>query len=216
RLAGEWRPGRRRGRVGGRGVFPGGAAEGAGDGREGAGAGSMMGLLKYGGGIPSTRLDGLQGDLGVPLPASTQWDIVHAVAANLAPAFDELIRQAAQGEVLHNDDTTVKILELMGQRGRHEAQVDPVEDGDATDGRRGLYTSGVVARRDGHRVALFFSGRRHAGENLAQVLNRRAEQLPPPIQMCDALSRNLPGELRTILAHCLAHARRRFVDVYDR
>ena len=34
--------------------------------------------------------------------------------------------------------------------------------------------------------------------------------------MCDALSRNLPGELRTILAHCLAHARRRFVDVYDR
>ena len=34
--------------------------------------------------------------------------------------------------------------------------------------------------------------------------------------MCDALSRNLPGELQTILAHCLAHARRQFVDVYDR
>ena len=77
-------------------------------------------------------------------------------------------------------------------------------------------TSGVVALRDGHRVALFFSGRRHAGENLAQVLEHRAEELPPPIQMCDALSRNLPGELQTILANCLAHARRRFVDVYDR
>jgi hypothetical protein len=84
------------------------------------------------------------------------------------------------------------------------------------DERSGLYTSGVVALRDGHRVALFFSGRRHAGENLAQVLKHRAEQLPPPIQMCDALSRNLPGELKTILANCLAHARRRFVDVYDR
>ena len=82
--------------------------------------------------------------------------------------------------------------------------------------RRGLYTSGVVALLEGHRVALFFSGRRHAGENLAQVLKHRAEQLPPPIQMCDALSRNLPGELQTILAHCLAHARRRFVEVYDR
>ena len=69
-----------------------------------------------------------------------------------------------------------------------------------TRARRGLYTSGVVALRDGHRVALFFSGRRHAGENLAQVLKHRAEELPPPIQMCDALSRNLPGELRTILA----------------
>jgi transposase len=34
--------------------------------------------------------------------------------------------------------------------------------------------------------------------------------------MCDALSRNLPGELRTILGHCLAHARRRFVDIYER
>ena len=117
---------------------------------------------------------------------------------------------------MFNDDTTVKILELMGQRGRHEAQAEAAEDGDDADGRRGLYTSGVVALRDGHRVALFFSGRRHAGENLARVLKHRAERLPPPIQMCDALSRNLPGELETILAHCLAHARRRFVDVYDR
>ena len=127
-----------------------------------------------------------------------------------------MIRQAAQGEVLHNDDTTVKILELMGERGRQEALAGAAEDASNADERRGLYTSGVVALRDGHRVALFFSGRRHAGENLAQVLKHRAEKLPPPIQMCDALSRNLPGELQTILANCLAHARRRFVDVYDR
>ena len=176
-------------------------------------AGSMIGLLKYGSGLPFNRLEGLQGDLGVPLPASTQWDVVEAVARSLAPVLDELIRQAAQGEVLHNDDTTVKILELMGERVRHEALADA--DGDA-DERQGLFTSGVVALHGGHRVALFFSGHRHAGENLAQVLKHRAEELPPPIQMCDALSRNLPGELQTILANCLAHARRRFVDVYDR
>jgi hypothetical protein len=173
----------------------------------------MIGLLKYGSGLPFNRLDGLQGDLGVPLPASTQWDVVEAVAGSLAPVLDELIRQAAQGEVLHNDDTTVKILELMGERARQETLAGA--DGDA-DARRGLFTSGVVALRDGHRVALFFSGRRHAGENLAEVLKHRAEELPPPIQMCDALSRNLPGELKTIVANCLAHARRRFVDVYDR
>jgi transposase len=197
-------------------VFTATAPEEAGDKKYDATAGSMIGLLKYGSGLPFNRLDGLQGNLDVPLPASTQWDIVQAVAASLAPAFAEMIRQAAQGEVLHNDDTTVKILELMGQRGRQEALADAVEDGGDADQRRGMYTSGVVALRDGHRVALFFSGRRHAGENLAQVLKHRAEQLPPPIQMCDALSRNLPGELQTILAHCLAHARRRFVDVYDR
>ena len=113
--------------------------------------------------------------------------------------------------MLHNDDTTVKILELMEEPAGRLAGA-----GDDADERRGLYTSGVVALRDGYRVALFFSGRRHAGENLAQVLAHRAEELPPPIQMCDALSRNLPGELQTILANCLAHARRRFVDVYDR
>jgi transposase len=194
-------------------VFTADAPQEAGEAKYDATAGSMIGLLKYGSGLPFNRLEGLQGDLGVPLPASTQWDIVQAVALDLAPAFAELIRQAAQGDVLHNDDTTVKILELMGERARQAALAGAAVD---ADGRSGLYTSGVVALRDGHQVALFFSGRRHAGENLAKVLAHRAEELPPPIQMCDALSRNLPGELQTILANCLAHARRRFVDVYDR
>jgi transposase len=197
-------------------VFTAAAPEETGSQKYDASAGSMIGLLKYGSGLPFNRLEGLQGHLEIPLPASTQWDIVNAVAANLAPAFAELIRQAAQGDVLHNDDTTVKILELMGERGRQEALAGAEGEGDNADQRTGLFTSGVVALRDGHRVALFFSGRRHAGENLAQVLKLRAEELPPPIQMCDALSRNLPGELQTIVAHCLAHARRQFVDVYDR
>ncbi len=177
-------------------------------------AASMIALLKYGSGLPFNRLEGLQGFLEIPLPASTQWDIVKATAVTLAPTLAELIRQAAQGEVLFNDDTTVKILELMKERDQPKIAACAESEDDA-DQRRGMFTSGVVALRDGHRVALFFSGRRHAGENLAQVLKLRAEELSPPIQMCDALSRNLPGELKTILAHCLAHARRRFVDVYD-
>jgi transposase len=196
-------------------VFTAPAPAEAAEGKYDATAGSMIGLLKYGSGLPFNRLEGLQGYLEIPLPASTQWDIVQAVATNLTPAFTELIRQAAQGEVLHNDDTTVKILELMGQR-RAEALACVSDEEDTADRRSGLFTSGVVALRDGRRLALFFSGRRHAGENLAAVLKQRAAELPPPIQMCDALSRNLPGALHTILGHCLAHARRQFVDVYDR
>jgi hypothetical protein len=135
--------------------------------------------------------------------------VVNTFAPTILPAFEELVRQAAHGEVLHHDDTTVKILELMGQR--REPSPD---DGDPE--RTGLFTSGVIATREGRRIALFFSGRQHAGENLAEVLQHRAQELSRPIQMCDALSRNLSPGLETIVANCLAHARRRFVEVHDR
>ncbi|MEQ9410148.1 MAG: transposase, partial [Fuerstiella sp.] len=75
---------------------------------------------------------------------------------------------------------------------------------------------GVVATLDGARIALFFSGRRHAGENLSTVLQHRAAQLEAPVQMCDGLGRNLPKELHTIVANCLAHGRRNFVEIHDR
>ncbi|HOV85730.1 MAG TPA: DUF4338 domain-containing protein [Syntrophobacteraceae bacterium] len=51
-----------------------------------------------------------------------------------------------------------------------------------------------------------------AGENLEDLLSRRLAQLPPPIRICDALSRNLPGTVKTILANCLIHGRRNFID----
>ena len=79
--------------------------------------------------------------------------------------------------------------------------------------RTGTFTSAIVATGAGQRIALFFTGPKHAGENLAAVLARRAAELGPPIQVCDALARNLPKPLEVILGHCLAHARRRFVDV---
>jgi transposase len=171
---------------------------------------SMVALLKYGTGQPFYRQDKLQKSLGVPLPASTQWDIVSAQVPTLAPVSDELIRQAAQGAVIHNDDTTVKILELVNAKEKAEAGKEPFPDR-----RTGTFTSGIVATAAGHRIALFFSGRQHGGENLADVLRHRASDLPPPIQMCDALSRNLPKELATIVANCLAHGRRQFVDVSE-
>jgi transposase len=65
-------------------------------------------------------------------------------------------------------------------------------------------------------IALFFTGRQHAGENLGDVLKRRAAERNAPIRMCDALSRNLPKlpkALEIVVGHCLAHSRRRFVEV---
>lgn len=182
-------------------------------------AAAMIGVMKYGSGIPFHRTERLQENLEIPLPAATQWDVVHEASVPMVPAYHELIRQAAQGEVVQNDDTSVKILQWMGKRAKRGAfeeissDARPCKDGSE---RKGLFTSGIVSTFDGRRIALFFSGRKHAGENLEEVLKQRAIQLEPPIHMCDALSRNLPRELATIVANCLAHARRNFVDVHDR
>jgi transposase len=165
---------------------------------------AMIGLLKYGTGMPFYRLGGLQEDLGIPLPAATQWEVVRDGAKALGPAYEELVRQAAQGEVLHNDDTPMKILSHLKENEERKKEKE----------RTGTFTTGIVAQAGEHRIALFFTGRKHAGENLTRVLLEREGQRGPPIQMCDALDRNLPEKpLRTILGNCLAHGRRNFVDV---
>ena len=161
---------------------------------------SMIALLKYGTGVPFNRMERFQSRFGIPLPAATQWELVAGAAAILTPVCEEMIRQAAQGQIVHNDDTSMKILGFVREAG---------------DSRTGLFTTGVVSLCGEHRIALFFTGRQHAGENLMDVLKRRAQDLEPPIQMCDALSRNAPGSLQVILANCLAHGRRHFVDVVN-
>ena len=189
-------------------VFTAQAPAGVGEEKYDARSGSMIALLKYGSGLPFNRLSDLQASMGIPLPASTQWDIVADLAGKLEPAYRELIRQAAQGEVLHNDDTSMKVLELMGRR-REQAEAEADEESDRT----GVFTSAIVGTSSGCRIALFFTGRQHAGENLADVLAQRAKESGPPIQMCDALSRNTSPDFETIVANCLVHGRRRFVDV---
>jgi transposase len=62
----------------------------------------MIALLKYGSGLPFNRL---QDCLGIALPASTQWEIAAETAAQILPAWEELVRHAAAEEVLHNDCT---------------------------------------------------------------------------------------------------------------
>jgi transposase len=173
-----------------------------------AASASMIALLKYGTGLPFNRLQRLEGSLGIPLPAATQWEIVERSAERIKPVFEELIRQAAQGDLFHNDDSAMKILALCGL-----GVTSLATDGSSASDRKGVFTSAIVSILDDLRIALFFTGPRHAGENLAAVLKQRACELDRPIQMCDALSRNLPKALETIVANCLAHGRRGFVEV---
>ena len=191
-------------------VFAAKLPEGVGEKKYDEKAAAMIGLLKYGTGLPFNRLEKLEGNLGIPLPAATQFEIVEEAAHSLKPAYEELIREAAQGEVIHNDDTPMKILALGIEKERQEISGERIESE-----RTGVFTSGIVSRSKGHQIALFFTGQKHAGENLTQVLKQRAAELDPPIQMCDGLSRNVPEELETILANCTAHGRRKFVDLVN-
>jgi transposase len=179
-------------------------------------AASMMALLKYGTGMPFHRIEQLQKSLGIPIPASTQWEMVKRAAETIEPAWVELIRQAAQGDVLHNDDTTAVILERIRERRKREQENG--EEHNPSE-RTGTFTTGIVSIGQQRKIALFFTGGQHAGENLRDVLLQRAADLKPPIQMCDGLSRNepdLPEGLQTILSNCNAHSRRQFVDVASR
>jgi hypothetical protein len=185
-------------------VFTAPAPAGVGEAKYDHSVAALLGLLRYGAGLPMNRIERLQLALGIPLPASTQWELLLEAAGLLAPAQAELIRQAAQGQVMYNDDTVMRILERA-----------PI----AREGRKAVYTSAILSKVGEHRIALFITGHNHAGENLEAVLKHRTENLPAPIQMCDALAANTvgeAGELNTILAHCLAHARRRFVEVENR
>jgi transposase len=164
-------------------------------------AAAMIAQLRYGSGVPFKRLERLQANLGIPLPAATQWEVVEQADEVIRPAYDELVRRAAEGQVMHNDDTGMRILRLARE---------------PSDERTGIFTSGIVSIGPGWKIALYFSGTKHAGENLADVLERRPPGLSPVIQMCDALSRNTPRvseAVKLLLANCMSHGRRQFVEV---
>ena len=92
-------------------------------------------------------------------------------AGFLLPVYAELMRQAAQGKVLHNDDTPMRILNKKGLD---------------REGRKAIQTTAVLSDLGTNRVALFLTGQNHAGENLERILAHRSEDLAQPIQMCDA------------------------------
>jgi len=168
--------------------------------------GLMLGLLRYGAGLPHYRLEKWQKDFGVPLPASTQWELIEEATPSFQPAYDKLLDLAAAGQIIHNDDTGMRVQSLR-------QEIDRATEKDV---RKGIFTTGIVAQASGHTIALFFTGRHHAGENLDLLLQRRPLGLDAPIQMCDALSRNPSQAVKTLLSHCLVHGRRAFVEIADR
>lgn len=171
-------------------------------------AASMMVGLRYGMGMPLHRLEVMQEMRGVPVPASTQWEVARDHVTDVLPVYDALSELASNAPLLHNDDTYVRILELMGKRRDELLAAGGLEEPERT----GLFTTGIVAVTTAGPVALFASGRQHAGENLADLLDRRDPAEPSPIHMCDGLERNRSADHPALEANCIPHARRHIVD----
>jgi hypothetical protein len=167
-----------------------------------AGFKALIVLQKYFVAVPFYRQERFQHIVGFPLSDATQWDLVEQVAGCAYKTFDALVVEAANGENINNDDTKLRIQEVI-----KEIKKDPDCE------RKGMFTTGIIAKNADHNIALFFNGTNHSGENLGALLAKRAAGKPPIIQMCDALSANIAKEIKAIICNCLSHGYRKFDEL---
>jgi hypothetical protein len=165
---------------------------------------AVLALGRYYLGVPLYRLEGYQALVGVPVPDATQWDQIEQVADSAYPVFKHLERLAAQGEVIYQDDTPVRILSLLEENQQAEAAA-----------RTGMYTTGLIVQVGERRICLYYAGRQHAGENLTALLQKREAERAKPLVMSAALASNRAEEQTLIRCHCLAHGRRKFSELEE-
>lgn len=165
---------------------------------------AQLSIQKYYVDVPFYRQAQLQRLFGFPLPATTQFELVEQVADAGYPVIKLLEKKAANGELVHNDDTWTKILSVIQD---NKANSDKK--------RTGMYTTGLIVKAEGCTIALYYTGIKHSGENLESILRHRDVDKPAIIQMADGSSMNIPKALQTILCHCLSHGFRKFRDLLD-
>jgi transposase len=188
---------------------------GVGDEKYSAQARAVLVVSRYYLGVPGYRLQGYQAMLGVPVPDATQWDQIEVVGDCAYKVFAQLEREAAQGELIFHDDTAARIVSLIKEN--HTLVAAAHAQGLSTPTERtGMHTTALVVKVGEHTAILYYSGRRHAGENLQGLLDKREAGLAKPLAMSDALSSNeVADESMLIRCHCLAHGRRKFSDLEE-
>ena len=163
-------------------------------------------LAKYQLGMPLYRLETWQYLLGVPISDSEMWEWTESVALALFPVHQTLLNIASKGEVIHNDDTTAKVLDLIKEN--ELAKEDKNH-------RKGMFTSIILAKVEKLQIAIYLTGRKNSGENLDDVLDLRPKDQKRPVQACDASTQNLAERYETDLAKCLNHARHNFCELVE-
>jgi transposase len=194
-------------------IFTAGLPAGVGDEKYSAQARAVLAVCRYYLGVPGYRLQGYQAMLGVPVPDATQWDQIEVVGDCAYKVFAQMEKEAAQGELIFQDDTAVRILSLIKEN-RDRVAAAQAQGLSRTNERTGMHTTALAVQVGEHTAILYYSSRHHAGENLQGLLDKREAGLAKPLAMSDALSINeVADESRLIRCHCLAHGRRKFSDL---
>jgi transposase len=196
-------------------IFTAGLPTGVGAEKYSAQARAVLAVSRYYLGVPGYRLQGYQAMLGVPVPDATQWDQIEVVGDCAYKVFAQMEREAAQGELIFHDDTAVRILALIKEN-RDLVAAAYAQGVSTPTERTGMHTTALVVKVGEHTAILYYSSRRHAGENLQGLLDKREAGLDKPLAMSDALASNeVADESRLIRCHCLAHGRRKFSDLEE-
>jgi transposase len=175
---------------------------------------AVLAVSRYYLGLPFFRVEAYQAMLGVPVPDATQWDQIEQLGDCSYKVFAYLETLAAQGELIHQDDTSVRILSLMAENRTHQTAAEALGFARSQE-RTGMFTTALVVKVGEQTICLYYSSRSHAGENLQALLEQREAERDKPLVMSDALSRNEVDETTVIRCHCLAHGRRQFSDLAD-
>ena len=176
---------------------------------------AVLAVSRYYLGLPFYRVEAYQAMLGVPVPDATQWDQIEKVGDCAYVVFEQMEQVAAQGELILHDDTAVRILSLMQENIKLIAAAQ-AQGLSTPQERTGMHTTALAVKVGEHLAILYYSSRRHAGENLQGLLDKRETGLDKPLAMSDALSSNaVANDAAVIRCHCLAHGRRKFSELED-
>jgi rRNA maturation protein Nop10 len=162
---------------------------------------AVLAVARYYLGLPWHRLEGFQAVVGVPVPDATQWEQGELVGDCTYPIFKCWEKEAAQGEVIYQDDTLGRVLALIAENRKAQAQAHAQGKAKTSD-RTGLYTTALIVQVGERQICLSYTGRRHAGENLERLLAQREPGREKPLVMSDALSSNKAEEAGLIRCHC--------------
>jgi transposase len=195
-------------------VFTATLPAGAGEEKYSPRARAVLVLGRYYLGLPLYRLESYQAMLGIPVSDATQWDQIERVADCAYVVFEHLKVLAAQGELIYQDDTRVRILSLIEENHQAQAHAAALGLSQSAD-RTGMYTTALVVRVGERTICLYYCGRAHAGENLEALLTKRDATQGKPLVMSDALTSNEAEETTLIRCHCLAHGRRKFSELEE-